>query len=262
MTHTLGIGPLADFETTSAGAQSQLRDRLFRDVGRQTSTGVQGGPDAVRTLFDANLNRYLELRTSAVTTCAVVDRYHEVLHDRSATTTTSAGLSLGAYARPVASLLRDYWFRCLWADEMEIRPRSGYSWQERLRELRRWRGDPAIGDEAQQVAPYAFTVAGGFAAFSALRAADHGVQLMPVIAPRPDGGAHLEWNLRAGITRHLEVAVPPERGWFSTLVTIESARGEILRATENHVATATDVLEAFERLLSAGARQRSRAQAR
>lgn len=79
--------------------------------------------------------------------------------------------------------------------------------------------------------------------------------LVPVIAPRHDGGVHLEWNLRGRTLRHLEIAVPPDtREDLSFLQTIEND-GEIISSTENAAATVADVVLEFEKLLNHATRK-------
>lgn len=122
---------------------------------------------------------------------------------------------------------------------------GGYRWEDRLQQLRRWRGDPTES-EVHSLSEAALEVAENLAIYAEHRCSARQVRLPTILAPLANGGVHVEWTLRGPSVRHLEVAIAPiHDGLIELLQTRETLDGQILSAYE---ATRASISELFARL--------------
>jgi len=136
-----------------------------------------------------------------------------------------------------------------------IRPRNlSYSWTERLSSLRKWRGCQERG-EVSRLSEYSLSISERLSIYADVRQSLSLNPIPTVLAPLPDGGVHVEWNLRENVVHHLEVAFPCKPSLsFHTLRTIETPTGQVLRAYENSKATLVDIVGALEQLIQKSSR--------
>lgn len=117
-----------------------------------------------------------------------------------------------------------------------------YSWPTRINEIR-----VNIAGTLPAISPRLIEFARRLAFYSDERARSHGLQIQPVIAPIDDGRVHIEWNRRGSVVRHVECTIANDPEFtLSLLTTLESRKGEILRATEIQNASILEVLAEIE----------------
>ncbi len=128
-------------------------------------------------------------------------------------------------------------------------PARGYQWQDRLQQLRRWRGDPTEG-EVDLLSEAALDVAENLAIYAEHRCSARQVRLPTILAPLANGGVHVQWTLRGPSVQHLEVGVPPiYDGRIELLQTRETLDRDILSAYEVGRASIPELFARLERLI-------------
>ena len=126
---------------------------------------------------------------------------------------------------------------------------GGYRWQDRLQQLRRWRGDPTES-EVYSLSEAALDVAENLAIYAEHRCSARQGRLPTILAPLANGGVHVEWTLRGPSVRHLEVGIPPVYdGRMELLQTKETLDGQILTAYEVAHASMSELFVRLERLI-------------
>lgn len=128
-------------------------------------------------------------------------------------------------------------------------PARGYQWQDRLQQLRRWRGDPTES-EVYSLSEAALDVAENLAIYAEHRCSARQVRLPTILAPLANGGVHVEWTVRGPSVRHLEVGIPPVYdGRIELLQTKETLDGQILSAYEVAHVSMSELFVRLERLI-------------
>ncbi len=123
--------------------------------------------------------------------------------------------------------------------------RTQYRWQDRLAELRAWRGEAKV--EAESLSPVALAIAEGFCLYADKRFAFRGVTLPTILSGLSDGGVQVEWSLRNAFVYHLELEIPPDfNDRVALLRTRESLDGQILTAYEVAESTIPEALKELE----------------
>lgn len=135
---------------------------------------------------------------------------------------------------------------------------GGYRWQDRLQQLRRWRGDPTEG-EVDSLSEAAQDLAENLAIYAEHRCSARQVRLPTILAPLANGGVHVEWTLRGPSVRHLEVGIPPiYDGRIELLQTRETLDGRILSGYEVAQASMSELFAQLERLIICAQRWETR----
>lgn len=126
---------------------------------------------------------------------------------------------------------------------------GGYRWEDRLQQLRRWRGDPTES-EVYSLSEAALDVAENLAIYAEHRCSARQVRLPTILAPLANGGVHVEWTVRGPSVRHLEVGIPPVYdGRIELLQTKETLDGQILSAYEVAHVSMSELFVRLERLI-------------
>ena len=166
---------------------------------------------------------------------------------------SSYGTSLLVFSTSESAAFTNRWV----GTQPEIDQR--YSWRERQKLLRAWRGETRDG-EAPRLSDEALQIAETIANYAEQRLAAAQVHLATVLVPMHHGGVQVEWTLRGTSVLHVEVEVPPApSGSYGLLRTRESLEGEVFAAYELTEATVSEVLAELEKLIFTARRWTARA---
>jgi len=137
---------------------------------------------------------------------------------------------------------------------------AAYSWQRRLADLQRWRGDVARG-EPNRLSRVALAIAYGLAEYADRHLGPKDTSVVKtVLSALPDGGVQMEWTIPNDPSYHLEIAAHSGGGGVDNvrldiLQTRERPSGEILDEYELEDASPVEALSTVVRFLSAFARR-------
>lgn len=122
-----------------------------------------------------------------------------------------------------------------------------YRWQDRLQQLRDWRGDKG---EAERLSETAITIAADMAAYAEQRFAARDVEVTTVLSGLGTGGVQAEWTVRTALPYyHLEIELPRDSEQPVVLLrTRELADGQILQAHEVRNASMAEAMAELEKL--------------